>query len=123
METLDQFFTEKLALALRAGLPPEAIILDPGLDFAKQRADNLAILRNLHRLRHFGRPLLVPISRKTVIGDVLGIANPAERDAGTVACLVAACLRGASILRVHNVPAAARAIRLLSAIERSEIQE
>jgi dihydropteroate synthase len=116
MARLDAFFAEKLALAEAAGVPRDSIVLDPGIDFAKQRADNLRIYRELHRLAHFGRPILLPISRKTVIGEVLGIANPADRDAGTVACLVQGMLGGAQIFRVHNVRAAAQAARIIDAV-------
>jgi dihydropteroate synthase len=116
MARLDVFFTEKLAIAERAGVFREAIILDPGIDFAKQRGDNLRIYRELARLHRFERPILLPVSRKTVIGDVLGLAAP-ERDAGTVACLVAGLLRGAHIFRVHNVKAAVQAVRTIQAIE------
>jgi dihydropteroate synthase len=115
LEELASFFSDKLALAAAAGLPQDATVLDPGLDFAKQRGDNLRIIRELPRLAHFGRPLLLPVSRKTVIGDVLGLP-PADRDAGTVACLVAGLVRGAGIFRVHNVRAAAQAVSLLSAV-------
>lgn len=112
-----EFFGRKLALAANAGLAEDATILDPGIDFAKQRRDNLRLLRELEQLRTFHRPLLLPISRKTVIGDVLGIAEPRARDAGTIACLVAGCLRGASIIRAHNVRAAIQAVRILEALE------
>jgi len=108
-----RFFREKTALALSAGLPPEQIILDPGIDFAKQAPDNLAIFRHLEKISHLGFPVLVPVSRKSVIGRVLGIEKPADRDAATVACIVSSILRGASILRVHNVPAAWSAIRTI----------
>lgn len=108
--TLHDFFEKKIALATAAGLPREAILLDPGIDFAKQPADNLIIYRHLSRLHDLGRPLLLPISRKSVIGRVLGIRSPAERDAGTAACLVAGVLRGAAILRVHNVAMARQAV-------------
>jgi len=117
MARLDEFFTAKIALAEGAGVPSDALILDPGIDFAKQRADNLRIYRELDRLHHFGRPILLPVSRKTVIGEVLGIKNPAERDAGTVACAVQGMLRGASIFRVHNVRATVQAVRMVSALE------
>ena len=120
MTRLDEFFSEKIALAERAGVPRDALILDPGIDFAKQRADNLRIYRELDRLAHFARPILLPVSRKTVIGDVLGIANPAERDAGTVACIVQGMLRGAAIFRVHNVRAAAQAVRMIAAVEAAD---
>jgi dihydropteroate synthase len=116
MEELESFFASRIALALAAGLPREAIILDPGIDFAKQTGDNLRIFRELGRLLRFGRPILLPVSRKGMIGRVLGIENPADRDAGTVACIVAGALRGALIFRVHNVPAARHALRTLEAV-------
>ena len=117
---LDAFFAEKIALATRAGVPRDALILDPGIDFAKQRADNLRIYRELDRLAHFARPILLPVSRKTVIGEVLGLPEPADRDAGTVACIVQGMLRGAAIFRVHNVRAAAQAVRMIAAVESAE---
>ena len=114
---LDAFFAEKIALAERAGVPRDALILDPGIDFAKQRADNLRIYRELEHFARFDRPILLPVSRKTVIGDVLGLPSPADRDAGTVACIVQGMLRGAAIFRVHNVRAAAQAVRMIAAVE------
>ena len=63
-----------------------------------------------------GFSVLLPVSRKSVIGRVLGIENPADRDAGTVACIVAGMLRGASIFRVHNVSAAWFTIRAVEAL-------
>jgi len=111
MRTLDEFFAAKIELALAAGVTREAIVVDPGIDFAKQRDDNLRIYRELNRLTRFGRPILLPVSRKTVIGEVLGLPEPAERDAGTVASIVAGLERGAGIFRVHNVRAAIQAIR------------
>ena len=111
--TLSSFFDQKIRQAITAGLAPEAIVLDPGIDFAKQRPDNLRIYRELEQLKRFERPILLPVSRKTVIGDVLGISNPADRDAGTIACVVAGTLRGASIFRVHNVHAVVQALRVI----------
>lgn len=116
MARLEEFFAEKMATAERAGVAREAIVLDPGIDFAKQRGDNLRIYRELERLQRFERPILLPVSRKTVIGDVLGLPNAAERDAGTVACIVQGMLRGAHIFRVHNVRAAAQAVRTIAAV-------
>jgi dihydropteroate synthase len=115
MRRLDEFFDEKLRMAEDAGLSADATIIDPGIDFAKQRDDNLRIYRELETLHRFGRPILLPVSRKTVIGDVLGIPAPA-RDAGTVACLVSGVLRGAQIFRVHNVRAAAQAVTMVAAL-------
>jgi dihydropteroate synthase len=113
MQTLDDFFERKIAEATKAGLPREAIILDPGIDFAKQRPDNLRIFRELGRLTRFERPILLPVSRKTVIGEVLDLPDPKDRDPGTLACVVAGIQRGATIFRVHNVNATSLAIRTI----------
>jgi dihydropteroate synthase len=113
MEALEDFFERKIAEATKAGVSPEAIILDPGIDFAKQRSDNLRIFRELSRLTRFERPILLPVSRKTVIGEVLNRADPKDRDAGTVACVVAGIQQGASMFRVHNVNAASLAVRTI----------
>ncbi|MEM0897749.1 MAG: dihydropteroate synthase [Verrucomicrobiota bacterium] len=107
------FFSLKMEEAADAGLPREQIVLDPGIDFAKQRDDNLTVYRELEGLQRFGRPVLLPVSRKTVIGDVLRIKDPAERDAGTIACAVSGAMRGAQILRVHNVEAVAKSLKVV----------
>lgn len=113
MGAMERFFEAKVAVAEAAGLERERIVIDPGIDFAKQRDDNLRVYRELERVQRFGRPVLVPVSRKTVIGEVLGIEDPRERDAGTVACIAAAVRRGGHLLRVHNVDAAWQAVRVL----------
>ena len=113
LRTLESFFDQKINEAIAAGVAREAIVLDPGIDFAKQKTDNLRLYRELKFLTRFERPILLPVSRKTVIGEVLEIADPADRDAGTIACVVAGTVRGASIFRVHNVRAAAQALRVI----------
>jgi len=115
MATLDAFFEEKIALAQAAGVSRDSLVLDPGIGFTKLRDDNLRIYRDLERLHRFGRPILLPVSRKPVIGEVLGLP-PAERDAGTVACIVSGLRRGAHIFRVHNVRAAVQTIRTAGAV-------
>lgn len=117
MVELDRFFTEKLAMCHAAGLLAESTVLDPGIDFAKQRDDNLTIYRDLHRLEKFKRPVLLPVSRKTVIGDVLDLPNPLDRDAGTLACIARGLSTGALLFRVHHVRAAAEAVKVLHALE------
>jgi dihydropteroate synthase len=116
MATLEAFFAEKMALAEGAGLPREALVLDPGIDFAKQRTENLEIYRELGRLHRFERPILLPVSRKTVIGEVLGLPAAAERDAGTQACIVQGLLAGAQIYRVHRVAAAVQTARMVERV-------
>jgi dihydropteroate synthase len=107
---MTEFFREKIAMARAAGLRDEAIVLDPGIDFAKQAADNLRIYRELEFLHEFQRPIMLPVSRKSVIGRTLGIKEPTERDAATAACIVSGILRGAHIFRVHNVEMAWKTI-------------
>ncbi len=114
MAQLMQFFSEKIQLAEQHGLSRDSLMLDPGIDFAKQKDDNLTIYRNLTRLTQFSLPLMIPVSRKTVIGDVLGISNPCERDAATIACLTWCMRHGGNIFRAHNVAAASQAIRCLA---------
>jgi dihydropteroate synthase len=118
MASMERFFEEKLALCISAGLDAEATILDPGIDFAKQRDDNLIVFRELKRLERFARPVMVPVSRKTVIGEVLGLADPRERDAGTVACMATSMARGAGMFRVHHVDAAWQAVKVMDALVR-----
>ena len=105
MEAMTGFFKEKIETARAAGLSLSQIVIDPGLDFAKQKEDNLLVLRELQRIMDFGCPVLLPISRKTVIGDVLDLPDPRERDPGTIALLTDGIVKGAHIFRVHNVRA------------------
>jgi len=116
IDEINIFFEKKIQFAESVGLKCEQIILDPGIDFAKDCKDNLKILKDLNIFQKHGRPILVPVSRKTVIGEVLGIDDPNERDAGTVACSVSSILRGASILRVHNVIAASQTVKMISSL-------
>lgn len=113
MATVSQFFADKIAMATAAGLNADHLILDPGIDFAKQRQDNLILYRDLAELHHFQRPILLPISRKTVIGQVLDLPDPLQRDPGTLACLASGIRRGAQLFRVHNVQATAQAVKTL----------
>ncbi len=117
-KTLFEFFDARIAVSTAAGLTPDRLILDPGIDFAKQEADNLRILRHLDRLTaHYASPVLLPISRKTVIGDVLDLPEPNDRDAGSIACLVAGLRRGAHIFRVHNVRGMFEALKVIFRVE------
>ncbi len=100
------FLRQRMDVALAAGVSPEQIVLDPGPDFAKTPAQTVAVLRRLDALRALGRPLLLAVSRKDFIGAITG-RGPRERGAGTLAAIEAGVAAGASILRVHDVAAAA----------------
>ncbi len=114
---LEAFFTERLALAAAHGLAAEAVILDPGPDFAKTPAQTVAALRALPRLHGFGRPLLLPVSRKDFIGALTG-RRPRERLAGTLAALEHGWAHGAHVFRLHDIAAAQRFLA-----RRSELDE
>jgi len=112
---IEEGWRQGLARAAAAGVAAEKVILDPGLGFGKNAAENLLILNRLGRLLAFGRPLLVGASRKRFIGAVLD--QPVEqRLMGSVAAAAAAVLRGAHVVRVHDVGATRAAVRLLDAI-------
>jgi dihydropteroate synthase len=98
-----RFFREKLKIALRAGIPRDKIALDPGIGFGKLPEHNVEILRRLDEFRRLGGALAVGTSRKSFIGHFLG-RRVDERVSGTAATVAAAILRGADIVRVHDVP-------------------
>jgi dihydropteroate synthase len=99
------FIEQRIAVALRAGVAVEQLIVDPGPDFAKTPAQTIELLANLSPLHSLGRPLLMAISRKDFIGALTG-KPPRERLAGTLAALAHGVDGGAHIFRVHDVAAA-----------------
>ena len=106
---------ETLALAARAGIPGEKIILDPGVGFAKSYEQNLEIIRRMDVLGALGCPLLLGCSRKSLIGLTLDL--PADqRLEGTLVTTVAAVMKGAMFVRVHDVKENVRAVRMAEAI-------
>jgi dihydropteroate synthase len=106
---------ERRDRAVAAGIAPEAIVLDPGLGFAKTGPQNLALVHGLGRLLALGHPLLVGPSRKRFLGLVTGRAVN-QRDAATAAACVAARMRGAVLFRVHDVATAREALRVADAV-------
>ena len=106
---------ERRDAALAAGITPEAIVLDPGLGFAKTTAHNLVLLARLDAIAVLGCPVLVGPSRKRFLGAVTGRALN-ERDAATAAACVAARMRGAALFRVHDVLPTREALDLADAV-------
>lgn len=97
-----QFLQDRARRLMAAGVAPERITLDPGIGFGKTLEHNLRLLHELPVLAATGFPLLIGVSRKSMIGQLTGRA-PADRAAGSVAAALAAVHRGASIVRVHDV--------------------
>lgn len=98
------------------GIGTEKIILDPGIGFAKNTAQNLELLQGLDALAGLGYPVLLAASRKTVIGETLGGLPPQERLEGTIALSCQAVYAGAQMVRVHDVKENTRAVRMLEAV-------
>lgn len=99
------------------GIKRDSIIVDPGFGFGKTAEHNLEMLANLERFKALGYPLLVGLSRKSFLGHYTGLANPAERLVPSIAAGVLAALKGADILRVHDVAETSQALRLLRAFK------
>jgi dihydropteroate synthase len=100
------FLEERMALAESRGVAREQLVVDPGPDFGKTPWQTLQVLRALPRVVALGRPVLLAVSRKDLIGVITG-RRPRERDPGTLAAIAAGVAAGASILRVHDVRGAA----------------
>ena len=110
---------ESIALARKAGVATDAIIVDPGIGFGKTVQHNLELLRRLREFKDaLGHPVLVGVSRKSTIGTVLGGLPPEDRVEGTAAAIALSIANGADIVRVHDVQAMVRVARMTDAIVR-----
>jgi len=112
---MEAFFTRSLAIAARAGIARERIVLDPGIGFGKVAEQSMTAIARLDRLRGFGLPLLVGASRKRFI-DTISPAPPDRRLGGSIAAHVLAVLNGAAIVRVHDVAETVQALKVVRAI-------
>ncbi|HFC3945974.1 TPA: dihydropteroate synthase [Neisseria gonorrhoeae] len=100
-----------------AGIAPQRITLDPGFGFGKNLQHNIALMRHLPELMaETGLPLLIGVSRKSMIGELTGEADAAARVHGSVAAALASVARGAQIVRVHDVKATADALKVWEAL-------
>lgn len=106
---------ESIDMALTAGIRPENILVDPGIGFAKGPAQNLDVMRHLEELKTLGYPILLGTSRKSMIGKVLDVPMD-ERVEGTAATVAFGIVRGADIVRVHDVLAMTRVARMTDAM-------
>jgi dihydropteroate synthase len=110
-----EFLARERAACIEAGIAPEAIALDPGIGFGKGLAHNLTLLKELPRFAALGAPLLVGVSRKSFIGRVLGRSID-ERLYGGLGLAALAVMKGARIIRTHDVAATRDAIGMVSAV-------
>lgn len=112
-----RFFERSLAIARRAGIADRDIVLDPGIGFGKSWSQHLEALRRLPEIRALGFPVLVGVSRKSLLGRVLNAeTKPVDRLFGSIASHVLSATLGADIVRVHDVRAHVDALRIVDAV-------
>jgi len=114
------YLAARVQACLDAGIVRERLLIDPGFGFGKTLAHNYELLRELKRFQALGLPILVGVSRKSMIGLVTG-RSPAERLAGTLSATIHALENGASIVRAHDVAATADAIKVHCAVKGIDI--
>ena len=109
------FLEQRVAACLSAGIPKESLLIDPGFGFGKTSDQNYTLLRNLNHFRKIGVPMLVGVSRKSMIGSIVN-KPPGERLPGSLAATFFAIMMGAKIIRSHDVAATVDAIKVFKAI-------
>ncbi|WP_371230939.1 dihydropteroate synthase [Pseudomonas sp. QE6] len=110
------FLEERIAACEAAGIARERIIVDPGFGFAKTQSHNLNLFRQMERLMELGCPVLVGVSRKSMVGRALG-REVDGRLYGSLALAALAVAKGASIIRVHDVAETVDVVRMIHAVE------
>ncbi len=114
-----EFLAVSIKIAEAAEISPEQIAIDPGIGFGKTKKHNLEILRNLDFFLELKKPVLLGVSRKSFIGDILNLP-PEERLEGSLAATVMGIIKGASIIRTHDIIATRNAVRVAEAIIKGE---
>ena len=118
---ITDYLKESINMATERGISKERIVIDPGIGFGKTPEHNLKIINNLDRLSPLSRPVLVGASRKSFIGRILNNAPASERLEGTAAAVAISVIKGANIVRVHDVREISRVVKVADAIRREEI--
>ncbi|MDP3088606.1 MAG: dihydropteroate synthase [Methylotenera sp.] len=111
-----QFLIDRMNVAISHGIPKNCILIDPGFGFGKTRAHNIALIQHLHELNAIGQPLLVGLSRKSVLGAIAG-GDESQRLHSSIAASVISAMKGAKIVRVHDVKATVEALKVVEAIQ------
>jgi len=115
---VNEFLRERIEAAVFAGIPEERVCVDPGIGFGKTVEHNLALLRAVPALRMLGAAVMVGASRKGFIGTLTGVEDPAARLEGSLAVAVLAAAHGADLVRVHDVEATVRVLKVADAVVR-----
>jgi dihydropteroate synthase len=115
VDEVTSFLLKRAEVCVTAGIAKNRIVLDPGFGFGKTREHNIALVRALDQLQMLGYPLLVGLSRKSILGQVTGQDVDARLYASVAAAVISA-MKGAKILRVHDVKATVEALKVVAAI-------
>ncbi len=118
IESIVDFFNVSINIALEAGVKKTNIILDPGIGFGKNTSQNLEVMRRLDELQQIGYPVLLGISRKSVIGKTLDLPTH-DRLEGTIALNAIGIQMGAEIIRVHDIKENMKAAKMIDAVVRN----
>jgi len=121
MQEVKSFFIERIKTAKSAGIPPERILLDPGIGFGKNLEHNLTLIRQMKEFKALDRPLVIGTSRKGFIGTIAGEPQPNQRLFGTAATVAWSIANGADIVRVHDVEPMLKVVRVIRAILKGEV--
>ena len=113
---VSDYLQQRVKACLAAGIPAQNLLLDPGFGFGKKLVHNIELLKKLNVISNLGYPLLAGISRKSMIGQILDERDADQRLYGSLAAAVIAAMKGASILRVHDVRATVDAMRVTTAV-------
>ncbi len=111
-----QFLINRLHAVLAHGIAKDRILLDPGFGFGKTRAHNISLIQYLDKFSDIGQPLLVGLSRKAVLGSIAG-GDEQQRLYASLAASVISAMKGAKIIRVHDVKATVEALKVVTAIQ------
>ena len=109
---LYDYFEEKITKAQSKGIPRNKIVIDPGIGFGKKLHHNLEIINKISLFLGLGLPVMIGVSRKSFIGEIISERDPSERLTGSVVAMLASLNRGVNIVRVHDVKEAADAIKV-----------
>lgn len=119
VQAVEHFFQDLLKQLQEDGVPSHRIILDPGFGFGKTTQDNVILLRHISDFHRFRRPLLLGISRKTMLGQILD-RGVSERLFGAIAASVFAVMRGVAMIRTHDIEQTVQAMRMVEALADAE---
>jgi dihydropteroate synthase len=122
VEEVKLFLQERVAAARSRGIRGDRILVDPGIGFGKRFEDNLVLINRLGEFAGLETPICVGVSRKAFLGAITGVEKAGERDVATLGAVAVAAVRGARLVRVHDVALARQVLQVVDAICRETIR-